>query len=117
MQIFDNLLSNALKYSPQNTKVCVELSSAGGKVRFSVCDEGPGLTEDDKQKLFGKFARLSAEPTGGEHSTGLGLSIVKKMVEMMGGEVRCESESGKGAAFIVELQEYKPEQHAEEESA
>jgi signal transduction histidine kinase len=117
MQIFDNLLSNALKYSPFNTAVCVELFAVGDKVRFSVRDEGPGLTEDDKQKLFGKFARLSAEPTGGEHSTGLGLSIVKKMVEMMGGEVWCESESGKGAAFVVELREYKPEEHSESESA
>jgi signal transduction histidine kinase len=61
------------------------------------------LTDDDKSKLFGKFARLSAQPTGGEHSTGLGLSIVKKMVEVMQGRVWCESELGCGATFVVEL--------------
>jgi signal transduction histidine kinase len=60
------------------------------------------------KKLFGKFARLSARPTGGEHSTGLGLSIVKKLVEAMHGRVWCESEVGKGTTFIVEL----PTQHS-----
>ena len=59
-------------------------------------DEGPGLSAEDQKKLFGKFARLSAKPTGGEHSTGLGLSIVKKMVEAMNGKVWCESELGQG---------------------
>jgi two-component system, sensor histidine kinase and response regulator len=68
-----------------------------------VQDEGEGISQEDMKKLFGKFARLSARPTGGEHSTGLGLSIVKKMVEAMGGRVWCESELGKGATFIVEL--------------
>lgn len=66
-------------------------------------EQGPGLTEEDKKKIFGKFQRLSARPTGGEHSTGLGLSIVKKYVEAMDGRVWCESEAGKGANFIVEF--------------
>jgi signal transduction histidine kinase len=72
-------------------------------VRIAFQDEGPGLTESDKRRLFEKFARLSAQPTGGEHSTGLGLSIVKKMVEAMNGRVWCESELGNGATFVVEL--------------
>jgi signal transduction histidine kinase len=72
-------------------------------VRVEVQDEGPGLTEDDKKKLFGKFARLSAQPTAGENSTGLGLSIVKKLVELQNGNVWCESTYGEGATFIVEL--------------
>ena len=70
---------------------------------MEVQDEGPGLSAEDQKKLFGKFARLSAKPTGGEHSTGLGLSIVKKMVEAMNGKVWCESELGRGATFIVEF--------------
>jgi signal transduction histidine kinase len=70
---------------------------------LEVRDNGPGLSEEDKRKLFGKFVRLSAQPTGGEHSTGLGLSIVKKLVEAMQGRVWCESTLGKGATFIVEL--------------
>lgn len=73
------------------------------RLRIEVQDEGPGLSEEDKVHLFGKFARLSARPTGGEHSTGLGLSIAKKMVEAMNGKVWCESELGQGATFIVEL--------------
>ena len=72
-------------------------------MRFEVQDYGPGLSREDKTRLFGKFARLSARPTAGENSTGLGLSIVKKLTEAMNGRVWCESELGKGATFIVEL--------------
>jgi signal transduction histidine kinase len=103
MQVFDNLLSNAVKYSPHGKNVFVRLKTSGRAVRFEVKDEGEGISSDDMPKLFGKFARLSAQPTGNEHSTGLGLSIVKKMVEAMGGNVWCESEFKQGATFIVEL--------------
>jgi signal transduction histidine kinase/ligand-binding sensor domain-containing protein len=102
-QIFDNIVSNAVKYSPHGKNVFIRLKSSHEAVRVEVQDEGQGISEDDMKKLFGKFARLSARPTGGEHSTGLGLSIVKKMVEAMNGKVWCESELGKGATFIVEL--------------
>jgi signal transduction histidine kinase len=105
MQIIDNLLSNALKYSPLSKRIWVELSvmdfEDGQYVCCCVRDEGNGLTDEDKKRLFGKFARLSARPTGGEHSTGLGLSIVKKLVEAMDGKIWCESEHRKGAAFSV----------------
>lgn len=109
-QVFDNLISNAIKFSPKWSKVAVRmvrhLSESGeAKVRIEIQDEGPGLTEQDKLKLFSKFARLSAKPTGQESSTGLGLSIVKRLVEAMGGQVWCESEHGKGATFIVEFME------------
>ncbi len=102
-EVLENLLSNAVKYSPQGKTVVVRLKASNEVLRVEVEDEGLGISSDDKKKLFGKFARLSAQPTGGEHSTGLGLSIVKKMVEAMNGRVWCESEVGKGAAFIVEL--------------
>ncbi|MBR9998521.1 MAG: GAF domain-containing protein [Cyclobacteriaceae bacterium] len=103
VQVFENLLSNAIKFSPPEKNVTVKLLKNNGKARAEIIDEGPGLTEDDKKKVFGKFQRLSARPTGGEQSTGLGLSIVKKYVEAMHGKVWCESEYGKGANFIVEF--------------
>lgn len=103
VQVFENLLSNAIKFSPPEKNVTVKLIKNNGKARAEIIDEGPGLTEDDLKKVFGKFQRLSARPTGGEQSTGLGLSIVKKYVEAMQGRVWCESEHGKGANFIVEF--------------
>lgn len=115
-QVLDNLVSNAIKYSPTGKNVFVRCWSASSLteteqeteqnvavVRCSVRDEGPGLSDDDKSKLFGKFTRLTAQPTAGEHSTGLGLSIVKRLVEEMNGRVWCESELGSGATFIVEF--------------
>ncbi|MFY8001277.1 MAG: sensor histidine kinase, partial [Candidatus Kapaibacteriota bacterium] len=106
-QIFENLISNAVKYSPPWKQVWVRVKHTefSGKkmMRVEVQDEGPGLSEEDKSKLFQKFARLSAQPTGGENSTGLGLSIVKKLVELQQGRVWCESTLGKGATFIVEF--------------
>lgn len=105
MQVVENLVSNAVKYSPngENKHIWVRVVPADKAFRVEVQDEGPGLSPEDKEKLFGHFARLSAQPTGGEHSTGLGLSIVKKMVEAMNGKIWVESEKGKGATFIVEL--------------
>ncbi len=102
-QIIDNLLSNAIKYSPPGKEVRLLMSADNDRVRIEVRDQGPGLTSEDKQHLYQKFGRLSARPTGGESSSGLGLSIVKKLVDTMQGEVVCESEEGKGAAFIVTL--------------
>lgn len=101
IQILENLISNAIKYSPPGRQVFVRVRSETGNVRCEVQDEGPGLSAEDQKKMFGKFARLSAKPTGGEQATGLGLSIVKRMVEAMRGSVWCESEPGRGATFIA----------------
>jgi len=103
VQIIDNLLSNAIKFSNQNTKVHVALKDKNQTIRFEIEDQGPGIMEEDVPMLFQKFQKLQARPTDGESSTGLGLSIVKKYVEAMNGKVWCESESGKGAKFIVEF--------------
>ena len=99
----DNLISNAIKYSPLGKTIWVSVKRKGEVVRFKVRDEGPGLTEDDKEKLFGKFQRLSALPTSNESSTGLGLSIVKQIIEMHNGRVWAEGEPGRGSTFIIEL--------------
>ncbi len=105
IQVLDNIVSNAVKYSPQGKNVWVTVScdAVQHRVRVAVKDEGPGFSEEDKKKLFGKFARLTAKPTGGEHSTGLGLSIVKRLAEAMDASIWCESELGKGATFIIEF--------------
>ncbi len=103
LQVLENLVSNAVKYSPPGLSICVRLRKHEEVVRIEVEDQGPGLSAEDQKKLFGKFARLSAKPTGGEHATGLGLSIVKKLVEAMNGSVWCESESGSGARFVVQF--------------
>ena len=108
IQIFNNLLSNAIKYSPIGKRIDIRVRRNNGMIRCEVRDQGPGLNKDDLQKMFGKFAKLSAKPTGGEPSTGLGLSIVKKMVDAAGGNVWCESEPGKGSTFVVELRSAAP---------
>jgi signal transduction histidine kinase len=103
IQIIDNLLSNAIKFSKHNTIVRITLKEQNQIIRLEIDDEGPGIKEEDKAQLFKKFRKLSARPTHGESSTGLGLSIVKKYVEAMNGKVWCESEFGQGAKFIVEF--------------
>ncbi len=104
MEVLDNLVSNAIKYSPRNKNVFITTMVHANHVRCVVKDEGQGLSEEDLKKLFGRFQRLSARPTGNESSTGLGLSIVKQLVELHGGRVWAESEGkGKGSAFCVEL--------------
>ncbi len=103
-QVLDNLVSNALKYSPLDSTITVDVEPGpGGKLVLRVRDQGPGITPAEMPRLFQKYACLSARPTGGEQSTGLGLAIVKQLVIAMGGTVRCESEPGEGAVFIVEL--------------
>jgi signal transduction histidine kinase len=120
-EVFENLVSNAIKYSPQGKKVTVSIEKlqkgkshlrrksdleriTSGVVCVCIKDEGQGLTEEDKQRLFQPFQKLSARPTGKEHSSGLGLYIVKNLVEKHYGKVWAESEGkGKGATFFVEL--------------
>ena len=107
-QVLDNLLSNALKFSPPSKRIQVRVKRNANYVDCRIEDEGPGFTEEDKTRMFQRYARLSARPTGGEPSTGLGLSIVRKLVRAMKGELLCESVPGQGATFIVRLPAMKP---------
>jgi signal transduction histidine kinase len=108
VSILDNLISNAVKFSPVGSSI--EVITRGiptmkepTSVILSVRDEGPGLTAADLTRLFTAYGRLSAEPTSGEDSTGLGLLIVKRETEALRGRVWCESIAGQGATFFVEL--------------
>jgi signal transduction histidine kinase len=100
----DNLLSNAIKYSPTGGSIELMMSGDDSGTTIRVRDEGAGLSQEDIGRVFGRFQRLSAKPTAGETSTGLGLSIVKRIVELHGGTVAAESPGpGRGATFIIHL--------------
>jgi signal transduction histidine kinase len=102
-QVYENLVSNAIKFSPPKRKIFVGFQQNNGNIVTEIRDQGPGLTTEDMQHLFQKYQKLSAQPTGGEQSTGLGLSIVKKYVEAMDGKVWAESVNGEGAVFKVQF--------------
>lgn len=106
-QVLDNIISNAIKYSPPRKQIQLTLIRKSGCAEVHIQDQGPGLSALDQQRLFEKFSKLSSIPTAGEHSTGLGLSIVKQLSEAMGGSVRCESELGKGCCFILSFPLYE----------
>jgi signal transduction histidine kinase/tetratricopeptide (TPR) repeat protein len=102
-EVLENLMSNAVKYSPLGKRIIIRLSHNTGFVRIEFIDQGQGISPKDLKNLFGKYHKLTTRPTAGEDSTGLGLSIVKKYVQSLKGKVWCESEEGKGSNFIVEL--------------
>ena len=104
-QVIDNLLSNAVKYSPPNSSISVLVvpPSTPGQCSFAVRDQGPGIPETERDKLFKDFSRLSVQPTGGEKSTGLGLAICRKIVEAHGGTILAENLPIRGCEFRVTL--------------
>jgi signal transduction histidine kinase len=103
-EAIDNLVSNAIKYSPIGGKIGLTVAYEGAHALIHVADQGPGLSPEDLGRLFGRFQRLSAKPTGGESSTGLGLSIVKRIIDMHGGKVTANSAGpGEGSTFTISL--------------
>jgi signal transduction histidine kinase len=102
-QVLNNLLSNAIKFSPMHTVVRLRVYHTPVGIEFSVIDQGQGIRSEEQSKLFGAFQRTSTKPTAGEHSTGLGLSICKKIVELHGGIIGVESEVGRGSRFYFTL--------------
>jgi signal transduction histidine kinase len=103
-EAIDNLISNAIKYSPIGGKIVVLVTHEQDNTIIRVADEGAGLSPEDLGRLFGRFQRLSAKPTAGESSTGLGLSIVKRIIDMHGGQVTADSAGpGQGSTFTVIL--------------
>jgi signal transduction histidine kinase/DNA-binding NarL/FixJ family response regulator len=107
-EAIDNLVSNAIKYSPIGGKISLLVDDEDDQLRIRVTDEGAGLSPEDIGRLFGRFQRLSAKPTAGESSTGLGLSIVKRIVDMHGGHVSANSPGpGQGSTFSIALPNMK----------
>ncbi len=102
-RIIDNLLSNAIKFSPDGSKITFSTALENNKALFKIKDEGPGLSDDDKEKLFMRFQKLSARPTASESSTGLGLFIVKQLADLINGDITVNSIQGQGAEFVLML--------------
>lgn len=106
-QVFENLLSNAVKFSPPGRAIRLITSPWSDQVRIEVQDEGPGVPENERERIFTKYTRGSARPTAGEKSTGLGLAIVREIVAASNGRVWCENAAGCGAVFVVLLPRYR----------
>jgi two-component system, sensor histidine kinase and response regulator len=106
-QVVDNLISNAVKYSPRGSIITVLIHSNDTVAGFAVRDSGPGIPENERHKLFKDYGRLSTQPTGGEKSTGLGLAICRKIVEAHNGTIGVDNIPGQGAEFIVSLPLFK----------
>lgn len=100
-RIVDNLLSNAIKFSHRDTTITVSVKSIHGKVYIYIQDQGLGFSDEDKKNLFKRYHKLSSLPTEGESSTGLGLSIVRKLVEAMKGTIELKSEKNAGSQFSL----------------
>lgn len=100
-QVLDNLVENAVKFCPKGSRVVVSSEVVGGqKIAVIIQDNGPGFTEGDRERMFQRYSRLSARPSGGEPSTGLGLFIARNLMREMGGDLRLE-ESEEGARFVM----------------
>lgn len=102
-QVLENLVSNAIKFSPLGATVVIIIENAADAVQLTVQDSGPGISEEDRKGLFERFQRASAKPTGNEGTVGLGLSIVKRLMDLMGGTVWCESAPGGGARLCAKF--------------
>ena len=102
-EVLDNIINNAIKYGPKETEVRLEAYFTDTKVTIEISDNGVGLSDADMKKIFTKGGKLTPKPTGNESSSGLGLWIVKKLVEAHSGKVWVKSKEGKGTTFVVEL--------------
>ncbi|MBX7124253.1 MAG: tetratricopeptide repeat protein [Cyclobacteriaceae bacterium] len=102
-RIIDNLISNAIKFSPAGSTISVVLRVSASQLVLSIKDQGPGFSDDDKKQLYGRFKKLSARPTKGESSNGLGLAIVKTLVERLHGTIELDSAVDQGSTFTVIL--------------
>ena len=105
MMAFRNLIDNAVRYSPENTRVGIGLSSRDGIAQVTITDQGIGIAQEDQERIFERFYRVDAARSRQTGGTGLGLSIVKHVISNHGGEVSLWSQQGRGSTFTVRLPE------------
>jgi len=104
LQVVNNLMANAIKFTPENGHISIDVAHKKNKLEIAVVDSGVGMTEEISKNIFKGFARNSTMGTGGEKGTGLGLGIVKKIIDAHGFEIRVDSEPGKGSSFIIVIE-------------
>jgi signal transduction histidine kinase len=102
-QVLDNLLDNAIKYSPAGGDIQLTVDTVDRAVRFSVADGGLGIPPLEQERIFEKFYRLDPDMTGGIGGTGLGLYIARELVRRVGGRIWVEANEGGGSVFHVEI--------------
>jgi signal transduction histidine kinase len=105
-QVIINILSNAIKFTPNGSTVSISDSSAAGSVEIRIADQGPGISKEEMKLVFDRFHRVQS--TAATPGTGLGLPIAKELIELHGGSISVESEEGKGATFVLRLPAAKP---------
>lgn len=103
LQVLENLIGNAIKFSPPDTQIVVRTGNENGHILCEVIDTGPGLPEEEMSGLFLEYSTASNRPTGGESSSGLGLSICKEMIALHGGEIGARNNAGGGSTFWFSL--------------
>jgi signal transduction histidine kinase len=102
-RLITNLVSNAVKFSSSGKPVVIQAQTNNQHIVFAVKDEGPGFHPADLEKMYSKFQRLSAQPTGGESSHGLGLAIVDLLVKRLNATIELQTEFGKGSTFTIKV--------------
>ncbi len=102
-EVIDNLVSNALKFSPEDSQVNISAEETSEFYSIAVQDRGPGISESDKSSIFKKYKQGSASPTANEKSTGLGLAIVKRYIDALNYDIQCESDGKSGTTFVIQI--------------
>src|SRR5262249_652017 len=111
-QILSNLLSNAIKFTPEGGRVALRAEQDGGDLVLTVSDTGVGISPEDQEAVFDKFRQAANRLTGEQEGRGLGLSIVRELSKLLGGDVTLKSELGRGSTFTVRLPRLLRQSHA-----